>query len=146
MLNTKEDTALQASLPEVGDDNPQETGEWLEALDQVIDEEGTGRATFLLQRLMDRGAQFGATAPLKRNTPYLNTIPPSEQVPYPGDRALERKIKNLVRYNAAAMVSKANKFDHGLGGHISTYASLATLVEVGFNHFFRGSIGGQPGD
>jgi pyruvate dehydrogenase E1 component len=83
---------------------------------------------------------------LSVNTPYLNTIPPADEVPYPGDRALERRIKSLVRWNAVAMVVRANKYDEGIGGHISTFASSATLVEVGMNHFFRGSIGDQPGD
>ena len=86
------------------------------------------------------------SAPPKVTTPYVNTIPVEEQVPYPGDRALERRIKSLIRWNAAAMVVRANKYDPNIGGHISTYASLATLTEVGFNHFFRGSIGDQPGD
>jgi pyruvate dehydrogenase E1 component len=79
-------------------------------------------------------------------TPYLNTIPVQEQVPYPGDRAIERRIKSIIRWNAAAMVVRANKYDPNIGGHISTFASLATLSEVGFNHFFRARIGDQPGD
>ena len=83
-------------------------------------------------------------------TPYLNTISVEEEVSYPGDRALERRIKSLVRWNAVAMVVRANKYDDGIGGHISTFASSATLYEVGMNHFFRGSIpheqGDQPGD
>jgi pyruvate dehydrogenase E1 component len=138
MLKTKVDA------PE--DVNPPETGEWLEALDQIIDEEGPDRASYLLQQLLDRASNFGVTAPLRLNTPYRNTIPPEEEVPYPGDRAVERRIKSLVRWNAMAMVVRANKYDPNIGGHISTYASLATLTEVGLNHFFRGSYGDQPGD
>ena len=80
------------------------------------------------------------------NTPYVNTIRPEDEVPYPGDRAMERRIKSFVRWNAVAMVVRANKYDDGIGGHISTFASSATLVEVGMNHFFRGSIDGLPGD
>jgi pyruvate dehydrogenase E1 component len=126
--------------------NQQETREWLESLDEVIDEGGPDRASYLLQRLNDRAAEFGVTAPLKLVTPYINSIPVEQEVPYPGDRQIERHIKNFVRWNALAMVIKANKNDEGIGGHISTYASLATLVEVGQNHFFHGSYDGQPGD
>src|SRR4029077_5904857 len=79
----------------------------------------------------------GVTAPFTANTPYLNTIHASAQPPYPGDRDIERRIKNLIRWNAAAMVVQENKHSGGIGGHISTYASLATLLEVGFHHFFR---------
>ncbi len=138
MLKTKEER--QTDL------NPQETSEWLEALEQVVDEAGPDRATYLLEQLLDRAANFGVSAPQKVNTPYLNTIPAHEESPYPGDRALERRIKSLIRWNAAAMVVRANKYDPNIGGHISTYASLATITEVGFNHFFRGSYDGQPGD
>jgi pyruvate dehydrogenase E1 component len=126
--------------------NPQETSEWLEALEQVVDEIGPNRAQYLLERLLDRAANFGIAATRNLTTPYLNTIPVQEELPYPGDRALERRIKSLLRWNAAAMVARANKYDPNIGGHISTYASLATLTEVGFNHFFRGSYDGQPGD
>jgi len=138
MLQTKEE--LQTDL------NPQETSEWLEALDQVLDETGPDRAGYLLEKLLARAAALGVSTPQSINTPYLNTIPAHEEAPYPGDRALERRIKSLIRWNAAAMVVRANKHDPNIGGHISTYASLATLSEVGFNHFFRGSYDGQPGD
>ncbi len=138
MLKTKEER--HADL------NPQETSEWLEALEQVVDEAGPDRASYLLQKLLDRAGDFGVSAPQQINTPYLNTIPAHEEVPYPGDRAVERRIKSLIRWNAAAMVVRANKYDPNIGGHISTYASLATISEVGFNHFFRASIDGQPGD
>ena len=126
--------------------NPQETGEWIESLDQVIDEAGPDRASYLLQQLNNRAAEFGVTAPLKLVTPYVNTIPREEEEPYPGDRNIERSIKNYIRWNALAMVVRANKYDDNIGGHISTYASLATLIEVGQNHFFRASYGDQPGD
>ncbi len=133
--------------PEAAEDlNPAETGEWIEALEQIIDEEGADRASYLMQRLLERASTFGVTAPLRLNTPYVNTIPASEEVPYPGDRAVERRIKSLVRWNAMAMVVRANKYDPNIGGHISTYASLATLTEVGLNHIFRASYGDQPGD
>ncbi len=130
--------------------NPVETQEWIEALDQVIEEGGPERARYLLERLATSAALRGVPASLGVNTPYLNTIPAEEEVPYPGDRALERRIKSLVRWNAVAMVVRANKYDDGIGGHISTFASSATLYEVGFNHFFRAAIetpeGRQPGD
>src|SRR5438270_10364832 len=130
----------------VVDLDPQETAEWVEALDQVIDEAGPDRAAYLLQRLTDRAEANGAGLPIQANTPYVNTIRPEDEVGYPGDRALERRIKSLVRWNAMAMVTHQNKYDAGIGGHISTYASLATLLEVGFNHFFHASYGDQPGD
>jgi pyruvate dehydrogenase E1 component len=137
---------LKTKVDALEDLNPLETGEWLDALDEVIDEEGPDRASYLLQQLLDRASNFGVTAPLRLNTPYINTVPPEEEVPYPGDRATERRIKSLVRWNAMAMVVRANKYDPNIGGHISTYASLATLTEVGLNHFFHASYGDQPGD
>jgi len=118
----------------------------MEALDEVIDEVGPDRASYLLERLMEHAANLGVNPPLRWNTPYINTIPPEEEVAYPGDRALERKIKSLIRWNATAMVVRANKYDPNIGGHLATYASVATLFEVGFNHFFRGSYGNQAGD
>ena len=138
------DTKLE--IPVQPDVNPQETAEWLEALDEVIDENGRSRANYLLEQLLDRAAGMGVTATSGLNTPYINTIPVDEELPYPGDREVERRIKSLLRWNAMAMVVRANKYDNGIGGHISTYASLATLLEVGHNHFFHGSFGDQPGD
>ena len=128
------------------DANPQETVEWLEALDQVVEEIGEERAAFLLERLLDRAGSHGIGAVQKLTTPYINTIPAEEESPYPGDREIERRIKAIIRWNAMAMVVRANKHDSGIGGHIATYASLATIQEVGHNHFFHGSYGDQPGD
>src|ERR1035438_6859977 len=130
----------------VVDPNPQETSEWVEALDQVLDETGPDRAAYLVERLNERARASGAEVPVHFNTPYINTIRPEEEAAYPGDRAMERRIKSLIRWNAMAMVVRQNKYDAGIGGHISTYASLATLLEVGFNHFFHASYGDQPGD
>ncbi|MBZ0101971.1 MAG: pyruvate dehydrogenase (acetyl-transferring), homodimeric type [Thermoanaerobaculia bacterium] len=114
-----------------------ETREWVEALDDVIAARGEDRARFLMQRLQDHA--YRRTVPLPApTTPYVNTIPLYEQPAYPGDRELERRIKSLVRWNALAMVVRANREEDGIGGHIATYASAATLYEVGFNHFFRG--------
>ncbi len=119
------------------DSDRSETAEWREALDDVIQTEGEERARFLLERLLDHA--YRRTVPLPSPiTPYVNTIPRHEQPPYPGDRAIERRIKSLVRWNALAMVVRANREEDGIGGHISTYQSAATLYEVGFNHFFRG--------
>src|SRR5436305_9065230 len=139
------DEMLKTKEGRQNDLNPQETSEWLEALDQVADGFGPDRAHYLLEQLLNRAADFGVAAPRVRS-PYVNTIPAHEEVPYPGDRAIERRIKSLIRWNAAAMVVRANKHDANIGGHISTYASLATLSEVGFNHFFRASYGDQAGD
>jgi pyruvate dehydrogenase E1 component len=127
-------------------DSEEEVAEWIEAFDQVVDEEGTNRGCDLLSALIERARQSGVEIPLQLNTPYINTIPVEEEVPYPGDRQLERRLKSLTRWNAMAMVHRQNKKDPGIGGHISTYSSLATLLEVGFNHFFRARYGDQPGD
>jgi pyruvate dehydrogenase E1 component len=136
---------LKAKIDAPDDLNPQETAEWVEALDEMIDQAGPDRASYLLERLMERAANLGVQVPLRWNTPYINTIPPEEEVAYPGDRAMERRIKSLVRWNATAMVVRANKYDANIGGHLATYASLATLLEVGYNHFFRGSYPGPNG-
>src|SRR5580658_8204719 len=137
---------LETKVELHSDANPQETTEWLESLDSVLEDGGSERASFLLARLIDHAALYGIQSPHKLTTPYINTIPVEEEVPYPGDRAIERRIKSLIRWNAMAMVVRANKHDPGIGGHISTYASLATLAEVGHNHFFHGRHGDQPGD
>ncbi|MBZ5604405.1 MAG: pyruvate dehydrogenase (acetyl-transferring), homodimeric type [Acidobacteriia bacterium] len=142
---------LKPKVQAPDDLNPQETAEWIEALDEIIDEVGPDRANYLLERLMERAANLGVQPPLRWNTPYINTIKPEEEVAYPGDRAIERKIKSMARWNATAMVVRANKYDPNIGGHLATYASAATLFEVGFNHFFHGSYpdpvqGEQPGD
>ena len=110
----------------------QETEEWLEARVR-----GGDRVRFLLNRLIQKSYQNGIRLPFTANTPYVNTIPVEKQLPYPGNRKIERRIKSLLRWNAMAMVVRGNKKFAGLGGHISTYASAATLYEVGFNHFFR---------
>jgi pyruvate dehydrogenase E1 component len=132
------------STPEI--DSEEEIAEWLQAFDEVVDEEGAQRGCELLDALMRRARDSGVKVPVQLNTPYVNTIPVEEEVPYPGDRHLERRIKSLIRWNAMAMVHRQNKKDPGIGGHISTYSSLATLLEVGFNHFFHASYGDQTGD
>jgi pyruvate dehydrogenase E1 component len=129
------------------DTDVEETEEWLTAFEQVIAIEGHERARFLLRKLLEKGYEKDVTLPFTGNTPYINTIPPSEQPAYIGDRAMERRIKSIVRWNAMAMVVRANKKFAGLGGHISTFASSATLYQVGLHHFFRGrGDGGFDGD
>jgi pyruvate dehydrogenase E1 component len=138
-----------SSTPELHtseDLNPQETTEWLEAFDEILEEAGTPRAAYLLDRLTNHAAHYGVTAKQQLNTPYINTIPVDQEVPYPGDRLIERRIKSMIRWNAMCMVVRANKYDSGIGGHISTFASLATLEEVGHNHFFHATYGNEPGD
>ncbi len=132
------------STPEI--ESEEEVAEWLEAFDQVVEGEGSHRGCELLDALIHRAQESGVEVPVQLNTPYVNTIPVDEEIPYPGDRHLERRIKSLVRWNAMAMVHRQNKKDPGIGGHISTYSSLATLLEVGFNHFFHAQYGDQPGD
>ena len=127
-------------------DSEKEVAEWLEAFDEVVDQDGNNRGSDLLAALMNRARESGVKVPVQLNTPYVNTIPVEEEVPYPGDRLLERRIKSLIRWNAMAMVHRQNKKDPGIGGHISTYSSLATLLEVGFNHFFHARYGDEPGD
>ena len=137
---------LKSKTDKPADLNPAETQEWIEALDQVIEDGGPDRARYLLERLALAASKQGVPVSAGATTPYVNTIPAGEQLPYPGDRELERRIKSLVRWNAVAMVVRANKYDDGIGGHISSFASSATMVEVGMNHFFRAKIGDQPGD
>jgi len=115
-----------------------ETGEWRQALADVIASAGPERAEYLLKKLLEEAFEEGLKVPFAASTPYVNTIPVSEQPDYPGDRKLERRIKSLIRWNAMAMVVQANKRSDGIGGHISTFASSATLYQVGMNHFFRG--------
>src|ERR1041384_4524068 len=123
-----------------------ETREWLESLDWWLRSGGPARVNRLRRELSDPARRSGVRQPFTANTPYINTIPASEQPPFPGSREVERRIKSLVRWNALAMVVKANKLEEGIGGHISTFASAATLYEVGFNHFFKGKGNNQDGD
>jgi len=123
-----------------------ETREWLESLDFVLQSGGPARVGRLLHELGVHAKRRGVKLPFTANTPYLNTISAEDQPPFPGSREIERRIKSLVRWNALAMVVKANKLEEGIGGHISTYASAATLYEIGFNHFFRGNGEGHDGD
>jgi pyruvate dehydrogenase E1 component len=128
------------------DTDPAETAEWVAALDDVINVEGENRARYLMAKLTEQALVRNVGVPGSVSTPYINTIPPSEEAEFPGDADIERRIRRLIRWNAAAMVIRANMAADGIGGHLSTFASSATLYEVGFNHFFKGSADGTPGD
>ncbi|MBT8381597.1 MAG: pyruvate dehydrogenase (acetyl-transferring), homodimeric type [Ignavibacteria bacterium] len=123
-----------------------ETSEWLYSLDYVLEHGGPDRVIELLQKLQVRAHKAGVHIPFSANTPYINTIPREQQTPFPGNRETERRIKSLIRWNAMAMVVNANKIEEGIGGHISTFASAATLYEIGFNHFFKGKGNNYSGD
>ena len=128
------------------DIDPTETGEWLESIDSVLTQHGPQRAHFLLNRIIDHARRSGAYLPYSPNTAYLNTISRRREPEYPGDRTLERRIEAYIRWNAMAMVVNANRISTEYGGHISSYASSATLYEVGFNHFWRGATEEHEGD
>jgi pyruvate dehydrogenase E1 component len=128
------------------DRDPQETAEWLDAFDDVVDTYGRTRARYLLMRILERAGQKQVDFPATVSSPYVNTIPTDEEPEFPGDEYLERRIRAFIRWNAAVMVVRANVRSEAIGGHLSTYASSAALYEVGFNHFFRGKDGGKPGD
>ena len=128
------------------DTNSTETQEWLDSLEYILDNEGVERANFLLRRLSSRMTKTGASLPYTITTPYRNTIPAHLEAFMPGDLFMERRIRSLIRWNALAMVVRANRRDGDLGGHISTFASSATLYEVGFNYFFRGPTQEHAGD
>ncbi len=128
------------------DIDPQETQEWLEALEAVLEHEGAERAHFLIERMIDKARRSGVNLPFSANTAYVNTIPLTQQPPYPGDQAMEARIRAYIRWNAMAMVVQANRKASELGGHIASFASAATLFDVGFNHFFRARNEQQEGD
>nr|WP_312881571.1 pyruvate dehydrogenase (acetyl-transferring), homodimeric type [Thermomonospora cellulosilytica] len=134
---------LPSQLPDV---NPDETREWLESLDTVLKTEGRTRARYIMLRLLERAREQQVGVPGLRSTDYINTIPPEREPWFPGDEHIERRIRAYIRWNAAVMVSRGNRPQLGVGGHIATYASAASLYEVGFNHFFRGKDHGESGD
>ena len=123
--------------------NDQELKEWLDALEDIIQEEGNDRASFILGKLASKLTEFGTIPNYNLTTPFRNSIPVSEEAKMPGDLFMERKIRSLIRWNALAMVLRANKSSDELGGHIATFSSSATLYDVGFNYFFHGSNNGQ---
>ncbi len=128
------------------DTDPTETAEWVDSFDAVLDTHGKTRARFLLMKLLERARENQVGFPATVSTPYVNTIPADLEPWFPGDEHLERRIRAYIRWNAAIMVVRANHMAEGIGGHLATYASSASLYEVGFNHFFRGKANGQPGD
>ena len=128
------------------DPDPQETREWLEALEGILAHQGTDRARYLLARLSSRMTETGESLPYTVTTPYRNTIPVSREARMPGDLFMERQLRSLIRWNALAMVMRANADDSGVGGHIASFASSATLYDVGFNYFWRAPTEENPGD
>jgi pyruvate dehydrogenase E1 component len=130
----------------MNDSDTLELQDWIDSFHDLLARRGTERAREMLRELQVHAAHAGVTMPFSANTPYVNTIPVNEQPPYPGNREIERRIKSIIRWNAMAMVVRANRQEEGIGGHISTYASAATLYEVGFNHFFRAPSDHHPGD
>jgi pyruvate dehydrogenase E1 component len=135
---------LPTQLPDI---DPDETREWIDSFDSVTRARGRGRARYLMLRLLERAREQQVGVPGLRSTDYINTIPPEREPWFPGDEYIERRVRAYIRWNAAIMVSRANHpGGPGVGGHIATYASAASLYEVGFNHFFRGKEGGESGD
>jgi pyruvate dehydrogenase E1 component len=130
-------------LPDI---DPEETSEWIDSFDAIVDARGKTRARFLLMKLLERARENQVGFPATVSTPYVNTIPPDQEPWFPGDDYIERRIRAYIRWNAAIMVVRANHAAEGIGGHLATFASSASLYEVGFNHFFRGKSNGQPGD
>jgi len=128
------------------DTDPTETREWLDSLRYVLNSRGEERAAYLLHAIEQEAYRLGVSIPFSATTPYINTIPADKQPPFPGNRELERRIKSMIRWNAMAMVVRANREDKSIGGHISTFASSATLVEVAMNHFIRGRGDDFSGD
>jgi pyruvate dehydrogenase E1 component len=139
-------SAARSLSTQLLDADPGETAEWIESLDHAIRVGGAARARFLMLTLLERATEANLGIPALRNTDYINTIPPEREPDFPGDEALERRIRACIRWNAAVMVSRANRPEVGVGGHIATYASAASLYEVGFNHFFRGKDHPGGGD
>ena len=137
---------FDGSVHQLPDTDPVETQEWMESLDAVIDSQGKTRARYLLSRLLERARANQVSFPATVSTPYVNTIPREQEPWFPGDEHLERRIRAYIRWNAAVMVIRANARAEGIGGHLSTFASSASLYEIGFNHFFRGKDDGQAGD
>jgi pyruvate dehydrogenase E1 component len=140
------DSAAVTTMNNKPDIDPQETQEWLDALEAVLENEGVERAHFLLERLIDKARRSGAYLPYSANTAYLNTIPVTRQEHFSGDRAMERRIRSFVRWNSMAMVIQANRLSSELGGHIASFASVATLFDVGYNHFFHARSKDHGGD
>ena len=142
-MSDHNDVTTGRALDQLPDLDPQETRDWLDSLTDVVRREGAERARFLLRRVLDHAGSLDVGLPPTTSTDYVNTIPASAEPPFPGDEEVERRLLSIVRWNAAAIVSRANKPELGLGGHMASYASAAELFEVGFSHFFRGKDQGN---
>jgi pyruvate dehydrogenase E1 component len=142
MPNNPDLTFIDGFVHQLHDADPTETGEWLDSLDTIVAERGTTRAKFLMAKLLERAQEMSLGVPGSISTPYINTIPPEQEPEYPGDEAIEKRIRRFIRWNAAVMVIKANHRSKGIGGHLSSFASSALMYEVGFNHFFKGKEDG----
>ena len=139
MATERKRPVITAGLPsQLPDIDPEETSEWVESLDGVIDERGTKRARYVMLSLLERARERQVGVPSLTTTDYINTIPPEREPWFPGDEHVERRLRAYIRWNAAMLVHRAQRPEIGVGGHISTFASSASLYEVGFNHFFRG--------
>ena len=146
MASQEKYSVITDGLPsQIPDTDPQETAEWLESFDTVLTTAGPRRARFLMLKLLERAREQAVGVPSLTSTDYVNTIPAEAEPWFPGDEFVERRIRAYIRWNAAIMVSRANALTN-VGGHIATYASAASLYEVGFNHFFHGKEGGESGD
>ncbi|MFG1952631.1 pyruvate dehydrogenase (acetyl-transferring), homodimeric type [Micromonospora sp. NPDC048830] len=147
MATERKRPVITAGLPsQLPDIDPEETSEWVESLDGVIDERGTKRARYVMLRLLERARERQVGVPSLTTTDYINTIPPEREPWFPGDEHVERRLRAYIRWNAAMLVHRAQRPEIGVGGHISTFASSASLYEVGFNHFFRGKNHPGGGD
>ncbi len=129
---------LESFSQQVPDNDPTETREWIDSFDDLLAEHGPVRARYILTKLLERAHEVKVGFPVTVTSPYINTIAKSDEIPFPGDMEMERKIRSLIRWNAVAMVVRANAQSEGIGGHLATYASSASLYEVAFNHFFKG--------
>jgi pyruvate dehydrogenase E1 component len=145
-MTTMSSALPEAAVPAASQPDPQETREWIDAIEGVIQHEGPGRAQELIGAVVEAAQRGGAHVSLGLSTPYINTIPASEQPPMPGNDELETRLRHYVRWNAMAMVARANKESSELGGHVASFASSATLYDVGFNHFFRAQSENFGGD
>ena len=145
MSDERDKVTAGGALDQLPDPDPDETSDWLDSLSDVVEREGPARARFLLRKVLSHAGALDVGLPPLPSTDYVNTIPASVEPDYPGDEELEQRLLAIVRWNAAAIVSRANRPELGVGGHMASYASTAELFEVGFNHFFRGKEDG-PGD
>src|SRR5579884_2330718 len=146
MTTAIERNAQPPASPQAPEPDPEETQEWVEAMQGVLRHEGRGRAQQLIESIVAAAQREGVHVSLGLSTPYINTIPASEQPPLPGNDELETRIRHYVRWNAMAMVARANKESSELGGHVASFASAATLYDVGYNHFFRAQTENFGGD